>query len=110
MCFKKKSYTEKLSTTSNTYPRAPAILDDMPVPPPSPAFWARSVAVRNFGCFKYKKEQWCKCLKLLDPKRQFLVVNRHDQSVKRQIMLALLSLHCHAPVCLVTKKEYQNDA
>jgi hypothetical protein len=49
--------------------------------------------------FKYKKGKWLKRLKSLDPKHQFQSVNRHDQSVKRQIVLALLSFTCHASVC-----------
>jgi hypothetical protein len=60
--------------------------------------------------FKYKKEEWPKRLKVLDPKRQFQTVNRHDRSVNRQIMLALLSFVCHTSVCLVTKTEHDYDA
>jgi hypothetical protein len=60
--------------------------------------------------FKYKKGEWLKRLKFLDPKRQFQTVNRHDRSVNRQNLLALLSFVCHAPVCLVTKLEDENDA
>jgi hypothetical protein len=49
--------------------------------------------------FKYKKEERRNRLKLLDPKRQFQTVNRHDRSLYRQIVLALLSFNCHTPVC-----------
>jgi hypothetical protein len=49
--------------------------------------------------FKYKKGERLKRLKFLDPKRQFQTVNRHDWSVNRQNLLALLSFVCHTPVC-----------
>jgi hypothetical protein len=49
--------------------------------------------------FKYKKGEWGNPLKLLDPKRQFQAVNRHDRSLYRQFVLALLSFNCHTPVC-----------
>jgi hypothetical protein len=74
----------------------------------------RSIALRGVGAkkeaFKYKKEEWLKCLKFLDPKRQFQTVNRHDRSAHRQNLLALLSFVCHAPVCLVTELEHDYDA
>jgi hypothetical protein len=60
--------------------------------------------------FKYKKEEGPNRLISFDPKRQFPTVNRHDQSVNRQKLLALLSFNCHAPVCLVTELEDENDA
>jgi hypothetical protein len=66
-------------------------------------------AARIEGCFKYKKGEWRKRLKFLDPKRQFQAVNRHDQSGNRQKALALLSFNCHAPVCLLTELEQKND-
>ena len=62
------------------------------------------------GAFKYKKGKGFNRLIWLDPKRQIQSVNRHDRSVKRQNVLALLSFNCHAPVCLVTELEYENDA
>jgi hypothetical protein len=49
--------------------------------------------------FKYKKGEWLKRLNFLDPKRQFQSVKRHDQSAKRQKVLALLSFKCHTSVC-----------
>jgi hypothetical protein len=74
----------------------------------------RSIALRGVGAkkeaFKYKKGERPKCLKFLDPKRQFRSVNRHDRSVDRQNLLALLSFVCHAPVCLVTELEHDYDA
>jgi hypothetical protein len=60
--------------------------------------------------FKYKKGEWLKCLKFLEAKRQFQTVNRHDPSVNRQNLLALLSFKCNAPDCLVTKLEDDYDA
>jgi hypothetical protein len=63
----------------------------------------RSIALRGVGAkkeaFKYKKGEWGNPLKLLDPKRQFQAVNRHDRSLYRQFVLALLSFNCHTPVC-----------
>jgi hypothetical protein len=74
----------------------------------------RSIALRGVGAkkeaFKYKKGEWLKRLKFLDPKRQFQTVNRHDRSVNRQKVLALLASVCHAPDCLVTESEDENDA
>jgi len=60
--------------------------------------------------FKYKKGDWLKRLKFLDPKRQFQLVNRHDRSVNRQNVLAPLSFVCHAPDCFVTELEHDYDA
>jgi hypothetical protein len=60
--------------------------------------------------FKYKKGEWLKRLKFLDPNRQFPSVKRHDRSGNRQIALALLSFNCHTSVCLVTKLEDDYDA
>jgi hypothetical protein len=59
--------------------------------------------------FKYKKGKPLKPLKLLDPKRQLRAVNRHDRSVYRQKLLALLTVNCHTSVCLVTELEIEND-
>jgi hypothetical protein len=59
--------------------------------------------------FKYKKGERLKRLKSLNPKCQFRTVNRHDWSVKRQKVLALLSFFCHTSVCLLTEMEYEYD-
>jgi hypothetical protein len=79
-----------------------------------PAAYGAHLRARRRGkkkeAFKYKKGEWLKCLKFLDPKRQFQTVNRHVPSVNRQNVLALLSFVCHAPVCLVTELEHDYDA
>jgi hypothetical protein len=61
------------------------------------------------ACFKYKKGERHNRLISLDPKRQLRALNRHDRSVNRQKLLALLTFNCHAPVCLVTNMESEND-
>jgi hypothetical protein len=67
------------------------------VPPPSPASWARSAS--GLDLFKYKKGKPRNPLIWRDSKRHIRAVNRHDRSVKRQILLALLSFLCHTSVC-----------
>src|SRR6185437_2138789 len=64
---------------------------------------------REQGCFKYKKEKPVNSLKSFDRKRHIVAINRHDRSVNRQNVLALLSFNCHTSVCLVTNLEVEND-
>jgi hypothetical protein len=67
------------------------------------AFDSRSVVgTRTKAAFKYKKGERLNLLISLDPKRQIWTVNRHDRTVCRQKLLALLTVNCHTSVCLVT--------
>ena len=49
--------------------------------------------------FNYKKGEWLNPLKSLNPKRQFLTVNRQECATYRQKVLALLSFVCQSAVC-----------
>jgi ureidoglycolate hydrolase len=50
-------------------------------PPPSPALWVRAPAASSTKVVSYKKGEWRNPLNLLNPKRQFLSVNRQIATV-----------------------------
>jgi hypothetical protein len=70
---------------------------------------ARAVGGVSPGVFIYKKGERLNRLNFLNPKRQILTVDRQKASLNRQKGLALLSVMCQCPVCLVTKTEGKND-
>jgi hypothetical protein len=97
---KKEAYRSWLSTDRSLLFWSATVLIKRKLLPPSPAYLAARSGVSFIeSCFKYKKEKAIKTLISLDPKRQFQTVNRHDRSVKRQNVLALLSFNCHTSVC-----------
>jgi hypothetical protein len=78
-------------------------------PPPTALTWVARRRGKKRESFKYKKGKPPKPLKLLDPKRQLRAFNRHDRSVYRQKLLALLTVNCHTSVYLLTELEIKND-
>jgi hypothetical protein len=101
---------EKISLCFELYPQGVAFSSARVGPAAYGAQLHCAASGQKKEAFKYKKGEWLKCLKFLDPKRQFQTVNRHDRSVNRQNLLALLSFKCNAPDCLVTKLEHDYDA